>query len=152
MDKNTLKDQFAQLLEQVDGFDSREKTEREKQEQFRAHRDEMLAQIPEMGEVLADPNYTFFGAVAFLGKFQFVDIEAVELCSLIDGVDKEKLLLIVEKKNMLVAENAKPAWDFLFEKRPVTLCAIVALCFMAEKSHKVQKLLKKTKTTTKKTP
>jgi hypothetical protein len=139
MDKPALKRQLEQLLELVDGFLGREQTEQQKKEKFIAHRDEMLAQIPAMGDVLGD--YPYFGAVAFLGKFRFADVDAAELDALAERASLENFKRLVKKKNMQVAENAKPAWTHLHTSRPEILAVIVAVCYMSEKNVKVKRVL-----------
>jgi hypothetical protein len=97
------------------------------------HCSEVLATVPDMGELLKqEPVY---GAIGFLDKFQFVDCPEVNALSKESSADI--LHAIREKKALRLAESVKPVWDVLLERDPESLCSIVALCFLASKNRKV---------------
>ena len=136
MDEPQLKRQFAELGEQVESFFIR-KTEDLGKAALSEHRNQILAQIPGMVGLLRE--YPMYGAIGFLGKFQFTDCP--EINALAKTSSAEVLEAIRAKKAVKLAESARPAWDYLLEKDPEAMCAIVALCFLASKKKAITKRL-----------
>ncbi len=132
MDEIQLKGQFAELGEQVDSFFTR-RTEDQGKAALKEHRDQVLAQIPQMDGILRE--YPMYGAIGFLGKFQFTDCPEVN--ALAKASSAKALEAIRAKKALKLADSARPAWDHLLEKDPEALCAIVALCFLASKKKAI---------------
>ena len=137
MNITNLKRQLLELVEQVSAFLGRG-TSTQAYNSFKEHREALLKQIPEMGELLK--TQPVYGAIAFLGKFQFE--ECPDLLDLEKGSSPEKLANLLGTNAIKVAVSANPAWEFLLKHDKEVLCTILALCFIARKNPTIKRALK----------
>ena len=136
MEIEAIKEQFKDMCEHIESFFG-VKSEEQSKAQFSQHRVTILSQIPEMGELLK--TYPMYGAIAFLGQFQFSN--SPEISALTKGTSSEVLKSICEKKAVKITEDVRPAWNHLLESNPEALCDILALCFLASSKKSLTKRL-----------
>lgn len=139
INKKQLGEHVQELLEFVEAFFTGRKTEDEERKNFLATIPKTLSEIPGMMATLdVLPHY---GAVAFLGSFQFATCP--EVSALKNGADKEKLAAIRIAKGVMVANSARPAWDALIAHSEDLACVILALCYVGESKSQIKKAFKK---------
>jgi hypothetical protein len=134
----TLKQQVDELVDYVNGFFSGRTVAAQEKELFDRTRTDTLRDIPRMVETLQ--QFPHYGAVAFLGKFQFRD--CAEVHALKSGGDKAKLKAIRTANAAQLAESARPAWQFLVEHDEDLACTIMALCYVGEQKPQIKRVLK----------
>lgn len=133
MNETKTKEQFQELTQLIDSFFTR-KTEGEGKVLFKENRDQLLNSFSSIPlEVLQ--NFPAYGAMGFLGKFQFEDcpetkaLNTQSSASMLEGIRA--------KKAVKLAESARPAWDFLLKADSEVACAILALCYKAHNNKTI---------------
>jgi hypothetical protein len=127
MKKEDIQRHFEDLMEHVNSFFTRKNKEEGKKD-LKKHSQGVLEEIEHMESLLT--QYPAYGAIAFLGKFNFEDCPVLK--ELEEEVSEELLLKIQEKKSVRVAKSAKDAWDYLVSHNLKTACAVLALCYLYE--------------------
>jgi hypothetical protein len=137
--KSQFEVQVLELVEYVTAFFTGRKTPGEEKKAFLDSISKSLREIPNMMATLDElPHY---GAVAFLGSFQFANCAEVE--ALKKGGDKEKLAAIRAVKGVKIADGARPGWEALTAHSEDLACVILALCYVGESKPQIKKSLNK---------
>lgn len=115
----------TEFNEQISGFFRREPSQAEAKKKLAAHCSEMMAQLPRMLAIL--PEFPVFAAVAFHGKFDWVDKNCIKSLAAKNTPAAAALQAIREKKALRVAASAKPGWDCLLKEAPGPLWMAIQL-------------------------
>lgn len=105
--------------EQISGFFRREASAGEAKRKLAIHSGDLLKSLPDMLEMLGD--YPIYAAVAFHGKFDWVNRKAILALAAKNTPAAKALQEIRAKKALRVAASAKTGWDSLLENAPDAL-------------------------------
>jgi len=105
--------------EQISGFYRREPSHAEAKRKLASHSGELLKSLPGMIPILSD--YPVYAAVAFHGKFDWVDKRSISSLASKNAPAIKALQEIRTKKALRVAASAKAGWDSLLQESPDAL-------------------------------
>ncbi len=111
--------------EQISGFFRREPSPAEAKRKLASHSGEMLKSLPEMLTRLDE--YPVYAAVAFHGKFEWVDRRSITNLAARNAPAVQALAEIRAKKALRLAASAKPGWDSLLTASPEALWMAIQL-------------------------
>jgi hypothetical protein len=135
-----LQELTSELSEQILGFFTRKNFE-EGQKALHKHCDQMLKQIPEMLELLKE--YPMYGALAFVGQFEFSDCPEVKELTLSNADSPEVLEEIRAKNAIQISQDAYPQWECVFNHNKVIAHTILCLCYFATTQPKLRKAIQR---------
>jgi hypothetical protein len=111
--------------EQISGFFRREPSQAEAKRKLAAHSSDLLKSLPDMLGIL--PDYPIYAAMAFHGKFDWVDRRSITNLAAKNAPSVKALQEIRAKKALRVAASAKPGWDSLLQNSPDALWMAIQL-------------------------
>ncbi len=120
--------------EQISGFFRREPSAGEAKRKLALHSGDLLKSLPDMLGLLGD--YPIYAAVAFHGKFDWVNRSAITKLAQKNTPASEALQEIRAKKALRVAASAKTGWDSLLKDAPDALWLAIQMNLAGWKAPK----------------